>query len=63
MRFRIRRTIEFIVEFIAAPEVHLSAYVIHIHVNCPWTLIFLVVLRDFKRGVAESVPYALEFCE
>lgn len=39
--------IEFIAEFIAAPEVHLSAQVMHIHVNCHVDTYFR--LHDFKE--------------
>ena len=39
--------IEFIAEFIAAPEVHLSVQVMHIHVNCHVDTYFR--LHDFKE--------------
>lgn len=53
--------IEFIAEFIAAPEVHSSAYVMHIHVNRHVDTYFPCRLHDFKeRG---NVPRSLEFRE
>lgn len=57
--------IEFIAEFIAAPEVHSSAYVMHIHVNRHVDTYFPCRLHDFKeRGnVPGVVPRSLEFRE